>query len=69
MKPCSENPDHVFVAFVHAAKHNFGDEAFDPVESFIERAWNQCRNDTDPQWPEIREHVRAQWPIRQPAHP
>ena len=35
----------------------FGNEAFETIEPFLERAWNQCRSEHDPEWAEIRHLV------------
>ena len=55
--PVSPADSPVLVAFLRAVPLTFGNEAFEPIEPFLERAWNQCRGELDPEWGEIRQLV------------
>ena len=59
--------DSQVVAFIDAIKTAIGDEPFDEMERFLERAWVESRMPGDPEWPEVRDRMREEW--ARPARP
>lgn len=68
MKPVASDTEYsVLAVFVKAVTIAFGDEPFEDIEAFLERAWVHCRLENDPIWLNVRDQIRADWPTRTDA--